>query len=83
MPGFYTSHAAPYAYKMQTLYQLAGSDTKQMFHFRADLKDALERVAKVTGWSFSIDDKDLVHIKKSPSPSQARHLAKAKPPQNP
>ncbi|MEA3641767.1 MAG: plasmid replication initiator TrfA [Lamprobacter sp.] len=65
--GFYTSHAEPYAYKVETLHRLAGSETKQLKHFRADLKDALRHLAEVTGWIWQIDDRDLVHLQKTPS----------------
>lgn len=39
---------------------------------------ALERLADVTGWTWDIDDGDLVHVMKAGTDSQKRHLAKRK-----
>jgi hypothetical protein len=72
--GFYSTHVAPHSYKVETLHRLCGSETKQQFHFRAELRQALDALADVSGWDWRIDEKDLVHIEKTPTPSQVRHL---------
>lgn len=75
--GFYSSHARPFPFKVETLHQLCGSESKQMFSFRQELRHALERMAEVTGWTCEIDGDDLVHVTKTkntdrkPSPSAA------------
>ncbi len=75
--GFYSSHARPYPMKVETLHKLCGSESKQLFSFRQELRSALESMAAATGWTWEIDGKDLVHVAKTPTPSQARHLLKA------
>lgn len=74
--GFYSSHANPYPIKVETLHGLCGSETKLMKHFRAELKKSLEKISDLDDWEWQIDAKDLVHIKKRPSNSQTRHLAR-------
>jgi len=71
--GFYATHAAPYPVKVELLHKLCGSSTKQLYHFRAELREALARL-EALDWSWKIDDADLVHINKTPTASQARHL---------
>lgn len=63
--GFYSTHAEPYPYKVETLRRLCGSETRELFHFRAELRQALTRLAQVTGWACSIDRQDLVRIRKT------------------
>jgi hypothetical protein len=72
--SFYSTHAAPFAYKVETLHQLCGSETDELRHYREKLRKALDAIAEVTGWFWEIDENDLVRIKKTPSESQARHL---------
>ncbi len=74
--GFYCTHASPFPLKVETLHRLAGSEIKLMKHFRAELRDALEKLIVATGWTYEIDKQDLVHVKKTPTPSQARHLSR-------
>lgn len=74
--GYYSSHARPFPVKVATLHRLCGSETKQLKHFRAELRSALERVEAATGWQWRIDRADLVHVEKQPTPAQARHLMK-------
>lgn len=63
--GFYSTHTRPFAYKVETLYRLCGSENKQLAGFRRELKEALTKMAMVTGWAWEIDDTDLIHIIKS------------------
>jgi len=62
---FYSTHAKPYPYKVSTLRELCGSETKKLYHFRERLKKSYMHVSKVTGWKFWIDDKDLLHVEKT------------------
>lgn len=72
--GFYSSHADPYPIKVETIYKLCGSETKLLKNFRATLRESLRHLETVTGWSASIDDKDLVRVVKTGTASQNRHL---------
>jgi hypothetical protein len=55
--------------KVDILRRLCGSENKDLFDFRRSLREALEALALATGWSWRIDENDLVHITKSPTPS--------------
>jgi hypothetical protein len=75
--GFYASHAKPYPYKVQTLKDLCGSNSKDLRDFRRMLKAALADLVEVgllTSWD--IDERDLVSVLKVPTLSQQKHLAK-------
>ena len=62
--GFYSTHAKPYPYKTETIKKLCGSEVKELFNFRTQLKKASAQVSKVTGWKIWIDDNDLLHVEK-------------------
>jgi hypothetical protein len=64
--GFYSTHRHPYPYKVETLHRLCGSEAAQLFHFRAELREALEKLARVTCWSCDLDGDDLVQIERRP-----------------
>ena len=64
--GFYSSHAKPYPYKVETVKELCGSDTRELFHFRAELRQALMTLTSITGWLWKIDTGDLLHLFKRP-----------------
>ncbi len=66
LQGFYATHKTPYPYKVETLRDLSGSRTAQLFHFRAALRRALDDW-KATGdiQDWCIDENDLVHITKN------------------
>lgn len=78
--GQYVSHAKPFPYKVETLRDMSGSITT-VKDFKQKLKKALEAlkaIGSILNWS--INDDDLVHVVRSPSGSQRKHLAqKAKP----
>jgi hypothetical protein len=76
--GFYSTHAAPYPIKVETIHRLSGSEARLMKHFRAELREALAKLETATGWTWEIDDSDLVQISKKPTGSQARHLIRQK-----
>ena len=75
----YATHAKPFPYKVETLRDLSGSDTAELRKFRQTLKralDGLKAIGAILNWS--IDDNDLLHVVRSPSRSQLKHLAKPK-----
>ena len=75
--GFYSSHAAPYPMKVETLMKLSGSRTKKVKHYTANLKksmELLEEVGAING--FEIQD-GLITVDNVPSDSQKRHLNRA------
>lgn len=74
--GFYASHAQPYPIKVETLRRLCGSECSRLSDYRSELRSALDELHAATGWRAWIDDQDLVHIGRRPTPSQARHLAR-------
>ena len=73
--GFYSTHAAPIPYRVETLHGLCGSTTKNLRHFKANLKTAFAELEQVTTISGEIIG-DLVHVTRTPSGAQARHLGK-------
>jgi hypothetical protein len=76
--GFYASHAKPFTYSVDTLWRLSGS-TALRKKFRLMLRaalDELQELGAIDNWE--IDASDLVHVKRTPSQSQRKHLAKAK-----
>jgi len=73
--GQYASHAKPFPYKVETLRDMSGSATT-VKAFKLKLKkalDALKAIGSILNWS--IDDGDLVHVVRSPSGTQRKHLA--------
>ena len=81
--GHYSTHAKPYPYKVETLRELCRSDIKELYKFRQLLKKALDEL-KAVGVidSWEIDVNDLVHVTRTPSDSQRRHLTKKQPTRN-
>jgi hypothetical protein len=76
--GFYSSHAKPLPMKVETLHALSGSATKNIRHFKANLKTAFADLCKVTGISASFDG-DLAAVKRIPTKAQSKHLARKAP----
>jgi hypothetical protein len=78
--GFYSSHAAPYPLKTETLQKLCGSKTTDHSKFRQLLRKALDALGRAStdhGQPFSYCfEGNLVKIKRTPSDSQQRHLSK-------
>lgn len=74
--GFYASHAKAHPLKVATLHRLCGSKNSQMFGFRRELREALKKLRIATGWDCGLDDSDKVHIIRTPSGSQGRHLTR-------
>jgi hypothetical protein len=73
--GLYTSHAKPYPYSVDMLWKLCAGSTKRN-EFRRLLRvalDKLKEIGVINSWE--IDEGDLVHVKRTPSQSQRKHLA--------
>ena len=79
LQGFYASHAKPFPYKVETIFNLCGSTTERLGDFRKLLRTALAQLVEVGSIkSWSIDPKtDLVEVVNVPSQTQIKHLAKA------
>lgn len=63
--GFYSSHAKPYDYKIDTLYKLCGSEAKEVKEFKRTLSESLPHLCEATGWNCRIEG-DKVQIFKTP-----------------
>jgi hypothetical protein len=75
--GFYATHAEPFPLKVATLHEWSGSQNKSLAGFRRHLRAALDELVRsgaITAWR--IDDGDLVHVERTPTASQRRHLAR-------
>jgi hypothetical protein len=70
-------NAEQYAHKVETIRQSCGSRLKDLNEFRRNLRVALN-LLKDAGiiLSWDIDNADLVHIERAPSPAQLAHVAK-------
>mgnify|MGYP000964348654 CR=1 FL=1 len=80
--SFYSSHAAPFPFKVRTLHQLCGSEAVRMDHYRQDLRKALLAVKEACAahgkwFRYEVCD-DLVYVERQASGSQRRHLIKKK-----
>ena len=84
--GFYSSHAAPFPLKIETLHQLSGSKTADQSKFRQLLRkelNALSRASTDHGQPFSyFIEANLVKVEKTPSKAQRRHLTKRRDEKN-
>ena len=63
--AFYATHTHPFAYKVETLHSLCGSERGRISSFRGDLREACAVVAEATGWVMVIDSADLLQVKKT------------------
>ena len=78
--GFYSSHAAPYPLRIETLQQLCGSEMAETRNFAQTLKKALDAVSRACAaagetFAWSIEG-GLVSVTRTPTKTQRRHLAK-------
>lgn len=63
--SFYSTHKTPWEYGVVKIMELSGSETKEVFNFRARLHRALEHLSDATGWACHINqDKDTVVVNK-------------------
>lgn len=66
---YYSSHANPYAVKVQFLHEQSGGGTKSLRAFRQNLKAALDEIRAVGAIvSWRIDEDDLVHVERPVTP---------------
>jgi hypothetical protein len=63
--GHYSSHKQPYDYTVAKLHELCGSETKKLYQFRHNLKEALVKLAGVTGWRCEVITGDKVRVDKT------------------
>lgn len=69
--AFYSTHAVPYRYKVETIRHLCGADKEgELWKFRQVLRRALDQLAQATGWLCEIDGRDCLVVRKQ-SESQA------------
>lgn len=78
--GFYASHAKPFPVRMETLLKLAGSEDTNPRSAQQTLRKALDAVVEACAahgevFRYSIQG-NLVHVEKTASRAQQRHLAK-------
>jgi hypothetical protein len=71
--NFYSSHAEAFPITVDKLRELSGGVTKNLKHFKVNLKAAATALKDVTGIKAAIDG-DLVIVDRVPSPSQRRYL---------
>lgn len=72
---YYASHAKPLPVSVAFLCETSGSSTQALWKFRQNLKAALAQIKAVgviDDWR--IDEDDLVHVMRTPSLSQQKHL---------
>lgn len=62
--GFYSTHAKPFDYKVETLYKLCGSEAKELKHFKEKLVESLPSLCEATGWNCHIEG-DKVQVFKT------------------
>lgn len=74
--GFYSTHAKPLRYKVETIHKLCGSQSKNITDFRKDLRKAFDVINNELRWTGVIGDTGLITITKPPSRSQQRHLSR-------
>jgi TrfA protein len=66
LQAFYATHADPFAYKVETLRELCGSQTTILYKFRQSLRIALKKLETVGAiQKYEIDKSDLVHVFKT------------------
>jgi hypothetical protein len=74
---YFDSNVNQFPVSVEWLRDKSGSETKELKHFKTNLKKALVALVEaefLTAWR--IDETDLVHIEKIYSKSQGRHLTK-------
>jgi len=78
--GYYSSHAKPFPVKVETLHEICGSESVEMWKYAQTLRkalDALSGASKANDQPFDYEIRDgLVHVERKASSAQRRHLAK-------
>jgi hypothetical protein len=74
--GWLASNATNYPTKLETLLALSGSHNPHKASFKRQVKAALAELQAIGFLTAFAIDGDLVSVERTPSPSQARHLAR-------
>lgn len=70
--AFYSSHKAPFDYKVETIMELCGSAQEEVFHFRGRLKAAIEELNNTIKWTCSYNkEADSISVNRSSLPQPA------------
>ncbi|WNJ84757.1 replication protein C, IncQ-type [Pseudomonas canadensis] len=72
--GFYSTHATPFHYKVETIHRLCGSKSKNVTDFRKDIRKAFSFMNTAIGWKGEINDKGLITVIRPLTGAQKRHL---------
>ena len=77
--GYICSHAKWYPHKVTTLRDYSGSQTRELREFKRKLKSALDHILSLgLIQEYEIDSKNHVHIERTGSRSQQKHLENKK-----
>lgn len=80
--GFYSTHAKPYAYLVETLHRLCGSENCDPYGFKRDLRSAFALITTVAASHNQVFqamfEGNLVHVTRTPTPSQKKSLQRHK-----
>ncbi|WP_348944391.1 plasmid replication initiator TrfA [Chitinibacter sp. FCG-7] len=80
--GFYSTHAKPYAYSVDTLHSLCGSENRDPYGFKRDLRSAFALITTVAASHSQVFqatfEGNLVHVTRTPTPSQKKYLQRHK-----
>ena len=65
--SYFKGHSEPFPIKVATIQKMCGTDAVNLFHFRDDLKRALNRLQQI-GFllAWHLDDDDKVHVRRAP-----------------
>jgi hypothetical protein len=74
--GHYSSHKQPFDFTVAKLHELCGSETKKLYQFRHNLKEALAKLAGVTGWRCEIVTGDKVRVDRTEGVAEVLLTAK-------
>lgn len=73
--SYFSTHARPFPVSVSFLKEKTGSPTKLTKHFRTELKNALNTLESLLGWTVEWDG-DLVKVTRPATGSQVRHIAR-------
>lgn len=73
--SYFSTHARPYPVTVEFLKEKTGSPMKLLKHFKVELRNALQTLQDLIGWTVEWDG-NLVKVMRPPTDSQARHLTR-------
>jgi len=73
--SYFSTHARPYPVTVEFLKEKTGSPMKLLKHFKVELRNALQTLQDLIGWTVEWDG-NLVRVMRPPTDSQARHLTR-------